>query len=537
MLGDEEENRLLCRSWSLSDGLEYWFGQWWFNAQCSLLCVPHALQSPGKKHLFRQNEWQKTLAALVRSRPQRPLDALIITLPLEALCGDAHAHIQLINNCQQIQQVCGLSLPIYLLIGGLESVDGAQELLELLPEQARRCALGSAIPLAREAVWKPQWIDEALDNTRHTLRQAISELGTLNGQTPQALFRLPEFFPSLAAPLHDYFDSLLNSNARDEPPLLRGIWFVARSVTDDRAQMQFCQRLLSGKIAAERGLALPVRRLLRLNLRRQFFTLACYSCLCVLWLVVMSWRWQYQHTNALVLHDQLQLLARSAESGTSGERTAALYWRMLNAIPQWQFRSAIWPGSLFSRTDSKLRETFHNATMSSLLLPAANGVCQQNQNDLRDEKDTREDLLPEERYRQIEALLNQIKQMETRYLPLLQLLQVKQPTVSTLANVSSSVWGMTVDVDALPGQEQLKPLFATLNVSRLQLPDASELTRRNNERFSHGIMRWLEQSYGNTRLDDSEEQLEKLLSLFSNDTRVTPLFVRWCARLVVCRLP
>lgn len=143
MLGDEEMNRLLCRSWSLTDGLEHWFGQWWFNPQCSLLCVPQALQNPGKKHLIRQNEWQKTLAALVRSRPQRPLDALIVTLPLEALIGGDNTRVQLLNNCQQIQQVCGLSLPIYLLIGGLESLDGMQALLEMLPEQARRSAIGA----------------------------------------------------------------------------------------------------------------------------------------------------------------------------------------------------------------------------------------------------------------------------------------------------------------------------------------------------------------------------------------------------------
>ncbi|HFK3155474.1 type VI secretion system protein [Citrobacter sp. RHB21-C01] len=533
MLGDEEMNRLLCRSWSLTDGLEHWFGQWWFNPQCSLLCVPQALQNPGKKHLIRQNEWQKTLAALVRSRPQRPLDALIVTLPLEALIGGDNTRVQLLNNCQQIQQVCGLSLPIYLLIGGLESLDGMQALLEMLPEQARRSAIGSPIPVAREAVWKPQWIDDALDNTRHALRQVICELGALNGQTPPSLFRLPASFLPLATPLHDYFDSLLSNNARDEPPLLRGIWFVARSITDDKPQMQFCQNLLDGKIAAERGLAMPVRRLLRLNLRRQFVTLTCYSCLCVLWLAVMTWRWQYQHTNALLLHDRLQLLAsQTAEPGAPGERTAAFYWRILNAIPQWQFSSVVWPGSLFSRTDGKLRETLHSATLTSLLLPAANGVCQQNLNVLRNEEDAREDLLPDERYRQIEALLGETKQMETRYLPLLQLLQVKQPTVTTLANVSSSIWGVTVDVDSLPAQDSLNALFATLNIARLHLPDASELTRRNSELFSRETMRWLEQNYGDASLDDSEERLEKLLALFSNDTRITPLFVRSLVRQI-----
>lgn len=173
---------------------------------------------------------------------------------------------------------------------------------------------------------------------------------------------MPESFPPLAAPLHDAFDALFNSHARDEPPQLRGIWFVARTLDHDKPQMQFCQSLLSSKITAERGLALPVRRLLRVNLRRHFITLACYSCLCVLWLVAMTWSWQYQHTHAVLLHDRLQVLATAVRADITGERSTALYWRVLNGIPQWQFRSIVWPGSLFSRTDTKLRETFNNVT-------------------------------------------------------------------------------------------------------------------------------------------------------------------------------
>ncbi|EBS3869537.1 hypothetical protein DPP32_24410 [Salmonella enterica subsp. enterica serovar Kimberley] len=529
MLGDEEMNRLLCRSWSLTDGLEYWFGQWWFNPQCRLLCVPQALQNPGKKHLLRQSRWQKTLAALVRSRPLRPLDALIVTIPQESLHDDVNDRVQLLTQCHQIQQVCGLSLPIYVLIGGLESLEGIQELLDLLPKQARHSAIGSAIPVAREAVWKTQWIDDALDNTRHTLRQVVCELGVLNGQVPQALFRLPEFFPTIAAPLHDYFDTILNNNVRDESPLLRGIWFVARSAPDDKQQMLFCQNLLNGKIAAERGLALPVRRLLRLNLRRQFITLACYSCLCVLWTVAMTWYWQYQHTNALLLHNQLQLLASQiVKAEVSGDSAAASYWRTLTAVPQWQFRSIVWPGSMFSRIDDKLRETFHNATLASLLLPAAKGICQQNLNASGD------DLLPDEYYHHIEALLSQMKQMEVRYLPLLQLLQINQPTVTALADVSSSIWGMTVDVDSLPAQNSLNALYATLNVNLLQLPTPRDLTRRNSDLFSRETMRWLEQSYNDASLDDSEKRLEELLARFSNEARITPQLVRSLVHQISC---
>ncbi|WP_253912681.1 type VI secretion system protein [Salmonella bongori] len=200
MLGDEADNRLLCRSWSLADGAEYWFGQWWYNQQCSLLCVPQTLQMPGKKRLIRQSDWQKLLAALVKSRPQRPLDAIIITLPLDALRGDDNKQAQLLNNCHQIQQACGLSLPVYLIVSGLEEIEGTQDLLTLLSDEAKRSPIGSAIPVAREAIWKSVWIDDALANTRHTLRDVITALGTLHGHTSGTLFRLPEFFPTIAPP-------------------------------------------------------------------------------------------------------------------------------------------------------------------------------------------------------------------------------------------------------------------------------------------------------------------------------------------------
>lgn len=532
MLGNEEDNRLLCRTWSLTDGTESWFGQWWFDAQCSLLCVPHSLQTTEKKRLIRQNDWQKMVAALVRSRPQRPLDALILTLPLADLQEDAYAYLS--ERCQQIQQVCGLSLPVYLLISGMEAQDGVRTLLRQLPPQAQGSAIGSAISCPREAVWKPQWIDDALENTRFSLRQAVTELGAFSGSTPASLFRLPEFFPSLAAALHTGFDGLLSSNARDEPPLLRGIWFVAHHVVSDKPQMAFCQSLLRDKIIAERGLALPVRRLLRLNLRRHFIVLAGYSALCVVWLVVMLWRWPSQHNNALLLHNELQSLATQiAPSDTPGERSAARYWRMVNDVPQWHFRSFIWPGSLFSRTDSKLSEIFHNVTLSSLLAPAMNSVCLQHQSATRgDGLRERDDLLAEDRYRQILFLLEQTKQMETRYLPLLQLTQVKRPTVQTLAEVSSTVWGSNVEVAALPATSELNEMLATLPVSQMNLPDASELTQRNSEQFTRETRRWLTQIYDNASLETYAGQLDELLLTFSSDEEINADVVRLLMRQI-----
>ncbi|EQB1744200.1 hypothetical protein I5445_07835 [Citrobacter farmeri] len=532
MLGNEEDNRLLCRTWSLTDGMESWFGQWWYNAQCSLLCAPHSLQATGKTRLIRQNDWQKMVAALVKSRPQRPLDALILTLPLAELQGDAYAYLS--ERCQQIQQVCGLSLPIYLLISGMEAQDGVRTLLRQLPPQAQGYAIGSAISCPREAVWKPQWIDDALENTRFSLRQTVTELGALRGSTSASLFRLPEFFPSLAAALHAGFDGLLSSNARDEPPLLRGIWFVAHHMANEKPQMAFCQPLLRDKILAERGLALPVRRLLRLNLRRHFTLLAGYSALCVVWLVVMIWRWPSQHTNALLLHNELQSLATQIAPGdTPGERSAARYWRMVNDVPQWHFRSFIWPGSLFSRTDSKLSATFHHATLRSLLAPAINSICVQHQSARRgDGLRERDDLLAEERYRRILFLLEQTKQMETRYLPLLQLTQVKRPTVQTLAEVSSTVWGVNVEAAALPTTSELNEMLATLPLSQMNLADASELTQRNSEQFIRETRRWLEQIYDNASLEIYAGQLDDLLLTFTSDGEINADFVRLLMRQI-----
>ncbi|MBJ9256825.1 hypothetical protein I5495_05675 [Citrobacter amalonaticus] len=532
MLGNEEDNRLLCRSGSFTEGTECWFGQWWFDTQCSLLCVPQSLQTTEKKRLIRQNDWQKMIAALVKSRPQRPLDALILTLPLADLQGDTYAYLS--QRCQQLQQVSGLSLPIYLLISGMEAQDGVRTLLRQLPPQALGSAIGSAISCPREAVWKTQWIDDALEKTRASLRHAVTELGALTGSTPASLFCLPEFFPSLAAPLHAGFDRLLSSSARDEPPLLRGIWFVAHHWVDEKPQMAFCQQLLHDKIIAEQGLALPVRRLLRLNLRRHFTLLAGYSALCVVWLVVMLWYWPSQHTNALLLHNQLLSLATQIEpSDTPGERSAARYWQAVNDIPQWQFRSLIWPGSLFSLTDSKLRETFHHATLSSLLTPAMNSLCLQYQSASRgDGLRERDDLLAEERYRQILFLLEQTKQMETRYLPLLQLTQARRPTVQTLAEVSSTVWGVNVDMAALPAAAELNEMLATLPFSQLNLPDASELTQRNSEQFTRETRRWLEQIYDNASLEIYVGQLDDLLLTFSHDGEINAEFLRLLIRQI-----
>lgn len=539
MLGSDEDHHTLCRGWGLTDGVEYWFGRWWFDSRCAVLCVPQTLQTlqtTTTKHLIRQNEWQKTLAALVRSRPRRPLDGLVITLPLDALLPGAEETpltASLLRNCQQIQQICGLSLPIYLLISGLETLEGTPALLKWLPDDATQSPIGSAIPAVREAVWKARWIDDALENTRFALRQAILEMGVEQGNIPPALFRLPEQLLDTAPALHQLFDPLLSSNARDEPPQLRGIWFTARQSTANPPHMAFSQKLLEGKILAEEGLALPVRRLLRLNMRRHFITLACYSCLFIVWLAAMFYTWKHQHNDGLLLHDRLLLLANQTGGNTPGERSAALYWRTLNGIPRWQFQSVVWPGSLFSQTDARLRDTFHRATIASLLMPAVNNICLQSQTALRGENiRERDNFLPNERYRQITQLLAGTKQMESRYLPLLQLLQVKQPTAKTLAAVSSSVWGVEVDPASLPRPTALNALFASLKVTQLNLPDATTLMQRNSELYARNTRLWLEQSYDSANLDIWLGQLEQLLTQFSASSNIDAVFVRTLVRQI-----
>lgn len=114
----------------------------------------------------------------------------------------------------ELTQRLGLSLPVYVVITGLEDLPGFQELLAALPEEARERALGWSSPFAAEAAWQSRWCEQALEEITATLTESIVELGTLRNQVNNDLYCLPPRLESLRGSLQALLEPVFQGNAR-----------------------------------------------------------------------------------------------------------------------------------------------------------------------------------------------------------------------------------------------------------------------------------------------------------------------------------
>lgn len=146
MLGNETDGAQLCSQWRLQPTDKAgWFGRWFCDAEGAVLVVPQALFLPDEGMNRQRGNWWRLLGLLLRLRSKRPLDGVIWTVPFGKL-DDIEQTTELSLKVRRVfidlLQRFGLSLPVYVVITGMEELPGFQELVSALPAEARESMLG-----------------------------------------------------------------------------------------------------------------------------------------------------------------------------------------------------------------------------------------------------------------------------------------------------------------------------------------------------------------------------------------------------------
>ncbi|WP_260954566.1 type VI secretion protein IcmF/TssM N-terminal domain-containing protein [Pseudomonas citri] len=391
MLGNENDGAQLCAQWRLQPtDKAAWFGRWWSDAEGAVLVVPQALFLPDEGMNRQRGNWWRLLGLILRLRSKRALDAVIWTVPFSKL-DDIEQTTELglkVRRCFiDLLQRFGLSLPVYVVITGMEELPGFQELVNALPAQARESMLGWSSPYLPEAAWQSHWSDQALDQVNAALGQSILEIGALSGQLSGDLYGLPERFEGLRRALQLLLEPVFQGNAQGEAPQFRGVYFTASQApttaadtfaATDKAPRQtvFARQLWARRMMAERGLAQPVPRLLRLRLRWHRLAGAVALVVGLVWLGGMIWVWQDSveqaeglsqlilraHKNHLVVdpdEPQLEPTRHNVQN----------YWNVLEKAPRWRFVSVVFPTSWFSSVDTQLENGLRITARQHWVLP------------------------------------------------------------------------------------------------------------------------------------------------------------------------
>lgn len=391
MLGNDTDGAQLCAQWRLQPtDKAAWFGRWFSDVEGAVLVVPQALFLPDEGMNRQRGNWWRLLGLMLRLRSKRPLDAVIWTVPFSTLDDIEHTtELSLkVRRCFiDLLQRFGLSLPVYVVITGMEELPGFQELVSALPAEARESMLGWSSPYLPDAAWQSHWSDQALDQVNAALSQSIIEIGALSGQLGTDLYGLPERFEGLRRAFQILLEPVFQGNAQGEAPRFRGVYFTASQAPAvsgdgltafDSAQRQtvFARYLWSRRLVAERGLAQPVPRLLRLRQRGHRLAAAVALVVGLVWLGSMVWVWhdsveEAEGLSRLILsaHKNHLVVDPDEPQLEPTRHNVQNYWSVLEKAPRWRFVSVVFPTSWFSSVDTQLENGLRLTARHHWILP------------------------------------------------------------------------------------------------------------------------------------------------------------------------
>ncbi len=548
LLGDDQNSaESLCRAWQLkSEEKTAWFGRIWYASDAVVLVPPHDIFMQADGALVALSAWRRLLGALLRVRGQRPIDAVIWAISAERLLAKGEvlqAEIMLCKQFQDAQQKLGQTLPVYWLITGLQEIAGAKELIESLPDQAQDCALGwsSTLPLA--SVYQREYLDKAISQLQNQLGDCIDEIGALNGGVSDALYLLPRQFDALRAPLLVLGDAAFQSNALGDAPVLRGLYFVGAyqphqddmdGFTPVGAQVPampiFAGRLLRQRIAAERGLAQPIVRIMSLRQRWHRYVCIGMGVFCAVWLLAMVWIWQSERQEAITLNYLLSELG----SGQSEEQTdndsasqaVSGLWHMLVNAPRLHFASVVFPGSLLSSfdqdLDKKVANLFKTQWFASIYVQLqADLVFLQALGANSDVSSGDTTTSPENwpRYLVAQRLMQEASLLEQDVILYNRALRGGNDALNSMTNLSNRLWSTDFHPERLHLRAKLEGIlrqYAPEMGKLIRLQDAVKQTKSN---FSGLMKSWLDRLYGDTTFTEMADNVQTHLTDLQSNNR------------------
>ncbi len=210
---------------------------WWFTEQAFLLDMSGRTL---KRSQFDDTEdWTDFLKSLQKQRPERPINGVILVVPVNEVAGgapDAAATLAttLRERLRDLGHHLGMEFPVYVVFSHCDRIAGFAETFEGLSGDAPDQAWGATLPAARTRTAAVEPLFEA------EFRTLVSALGTLRGERIHALADDTQRMRALAFPaqmdrLREGLKGFLGQvfqkgKGLAEGGFLRGFYFVSGHV-------------------------------------------------------------------------------------------------------------------------------------------------------------------------------------------------------------------------------------------------------------------------------------------------------------------
>lgn len=222
--------------------------KWWFLNRGIVLDIKGNFFVSKKGVKADEKGWRTILSLLNRYRARRPIDGIILTIPVSELYGTDKLTSDEISDrakfmAQKLsatQNALGLRLPVYVVLTKCDVLPGFQSVCQTIPAANRHNILGWSSPYHPGTAFMPTWIDEAfghLHNQLNHLRMEILAEGA-SPETRDGVFIFPYELSHLINPLTCYLAQIFKVNSYDESLVLRGIYLTGDSgISHDLSQL------------------------------------------------------------------------------------------------------------------------------------------------------------------------------------------------------------------------------------------------------------------------------------------------------------
>ena len=149
-----------------------------------------AIFEPPRADEDEKKFWSFLSEIFVFIRPRRPLDGIILTLPIDVLRDESkiEAHAEdIFKKIFTFQREINFRLPIYLVITKTDMIEGFSEFSYMLNKTTKQQIFGWSCPYSLNSVFSVSWIDEIFNTIRTGVRKATIHFA---GTKKQFYFKL-----------------------------------------------------------------------------------------------------------------------------------------------------------------------------------------------------------------------------------------------------------------------------------------------------------------------------------------------------------
>ncbi len=267
--------------------------KWWFFDHGVVLDIAGQLVRGHHGRASNRKGWSQLLRLLDHHRPRRPIDGVVLTIPLDDLLdqqGRPRTVDDVVQRAEalykklwQAQSQLGLAFPVYVVITKADRLTGFKPFVSELPHAMHGDILGWSCPYSFETEFRHSWVDEAIDRIEGSVRATQMEIFADREAIADAegLFQLPAEIEKLRDPLDHAMHALFKASSYHEAFSLRGIYLTGDggqprpaglrpmpvlpgvySGPKEEIRPAFLHDLFEEKIFPESGLARPAKRAL-----------------------------------------------------------------------------------------------------------------------------------------------------------------------------------------------------------------------------------------------------------------------------------